>query len=578
MPRQLGDITPLGAIAPFGSDCEKDPRLPELSRQLAEECAKTGESAGKLPKSACADIKSVSDALNILATIGNAVGQGANMVAQSQFQDAIRDGQGKMVEGQNELLENGATLNDSMADWLSQSSNFNTLNTQLSNIGSVISSTQSQISSLSSSLSSLNAQLASSQQAVADANARLASAQNSANYPRTPAGLSRQRADLQSANTAVRDASLSQASIQNQISSTTTAYNSAVASNNSAVAEAQSLSAQAEATRAGAEQARAVAERAQQGVIRGQEKYGDGVRTIQQGAREYQNVQRNVVVPAIESANGMRGVSGVLDSVSRERFYEAGGKGFSEGYASASRLSGNAGMMNATGIVSGAINSFANALESGAEGPELASQAMQNFGQATLRTGDMANIADNLGLADCIFSNTSNPNRVYDGFSVLSDQIAPGIGVASGIAQTLAPFVPPLGAVSPAIPFLENFLGTGAQGLARTAIESVNTAWKQGGLSSRIGDYVDRGIGRGLVDRPYGNAPSAGTVGIAGLAETLTEATKSLLNPIFGKGGSNASQASATINQIANTGRIPPLRAGDISIRPPQATPVYAGD
>jgi len=189
----------------------------------------------------------------------------------------------------------------------------------------------------------------------------------------------------------------------------------------------------------------------------------------------------------------------------------------------------------------------------------------------------MMKVGQGIDLAYTIVNNTSNPTRIYDASQVLVQQVGTTFQIGTTITQTVSTLMPGAQAVSPAIGLIGPTLGTGAQGLASTVVETANKLFTQG-ISAPTGNYPDLGIGRGLVSRDAGGPTSAVSTLVLGggvsLASTAKQAVVgSLTNQNF------AMQASSTINAIANTG-LPSagvttsLRVGSVDLRPPSATPV----
>lgn len=570
MPRTLGDFHTLGA------DCDSTGRseVAEIGRRIARDCESSGDAAGRPP--ACSDAQEVSRVLNVVADVVNVVARGVQAYGQQQFQNTVRRGQDQMVEGQRQMAENGQQMNDAVGDWLTSSSNFNTLNQQLADIAGTVGQTRTAIQGYDAQLNTLNQQLSASIQAVTDAESSLARAQDRNNYPRTFEGLTQQKANTRAATAALRDAQLSQAAVEDQQATVVNARNDAVAVNNQAVSQAQATEAQLAGTRADAQAAQARANQAQAGVRQGQQTYGSGVATIREGMRDFQEIRQGVTA-SVETSNGLRGAGRMVEQIDRERYYSAGAVPFSEGYGAYARQSGNAAMVNATTLVSSGINSIASALDRGGDAGQVVENIVADFGQATLRTGDMANIADQVEVADCIMNNPNNPNRVYDGLSHLNSQIAPVFDVAGGIAQTASPFFPGGQSVSPLIPYVANGLGTFATGVFQTAIEAANTAWRQGGVSTQVTNSPQRTgpgglpVGRpgSLFDRAAGGEASAGTVMMAGVVTTLGGVSASIVNTAM-NAPNNSARVQGTIQQIARTSLPPsqPIRAGDVTLRP----------
>lgn len=587
MPRTLGEIIPLGAGNP---DCGSDIPENELRLRIQEDCGKSGSAAGRL--TVCTDIADARKGIELTAKVVDIIAGVTMSQAQSELRRDVGDGTRQMNEGAAQMAESGDAYNNSTADWLRDSSAFNSLAPQLSAIQSTLAQNKTVIDGLQSRVDQGKAQLPQAERAIQDAQARSDYARNRANYPRTLQGLQQQRADAQAAATAMRDASLNKAALENQIRNDSVSYNEAVASNNATLAQGQALAEQASQAKAGADDARARAQQAEAGVRAGQQQYRNGVQTIKKGMRDFNDVRDNQVTPMVEGANGLRGVSKIMDKVDQERGYSAVAEGMNAGYGIGARLSKSAPLMALTDVTAKGINAAGDALDrldQGATPGEAFEGFVTDFGQATVRSSDMARIAEQVELADCVASNDSNPNAAYDAMTILNSQFGPAVDVAGGIAETASPFIPGLNAASPVIPLLTGVAGTMGQGLLQAATETGNKLWNEG-LSAEVGNYPPRDLGpgsRNLVQREQGGPASAGTVMIAGVAVTIGEASSSGVNRMIGNNANNAARAQSIVQDIARTGApgVPPpapLRAGEITLRPPAATPVtppvFVGD
>jgi hypothetical protein len=311
----------------------------------------------------------------------------------------------------------------------------------------------------------------------------------------------------------------------------------------------------------------------------GSQQYSQGFTGLKNSVGDYQNKMSQLATVA-EASAGASGMSNVLNSVANGQYAGATGNALLSGVDAFARNGGPIELSMARGLIGAGVNSASQAVDGSFASGDWSSAGLnfaKDFGQATLRTNDMMKVGQGIDLAYTIVNNTSNPNRIYDASQVLVQQVGTTFQIGTQVAQTSSVLIPGAQAVSPAIGIIGPTLGTGAQGLASTVVETANKLFTQG-ISAPTGTYPALGIGRGLVSRESGGATSAVSTLILGSGVSMASTAKqavigSLTNQNF------AMQASSTINAIANTG-LPSagvttsLRVGSVDLRPPSATPV----
>lgn len=556
----------------------ESPFFPPPNDAFSGDSSGTLQGPGKTPDE---DLQNASTALNYLSQFLDGVRGGLNYYEKQKFQKSLNEGISKMQEGQSKMADAAFDFNNATAGWLEQSGVYTEIKNQLKQYESSITASKASMDSLSSLIFQQSSNLSSARQATEIAKAKVAYASDNSNYPR-PADptarievIKKQREDLRLARAEEKTASLNYASLQNDISQNTKSYNSQLDTYNTnrELAKAQER---------GANQARAIADRykadadvARDRMLAGQSEYIDGSNTVKGAVREFKDVQKNVILPLAEGANGVAGVAKILDSVSRDEFYTAGADGFVTGYDALARYSGNPFVAMSSSLVGQAARIAGKAMDSSGGNIDIATDKfLSDFGQATIRLNTAIKVADNLSLASTVLSNESNPTRVYDAMQIASDQVGDAVKVVTGVAQTASAFVPGAQAFTPVIGPVGDVAGVALQGVSRMAVEAVNTAWEQGGLSAPVKEYRARPMGRGLVYRDSGGPASAGTIAIAGLAKTIEGVSRQVVAEVVQQDRNIALETSAKIHDMARTALPETIKSNPSPtvIRPPIVT------
>jgi predicted nucleic acid-binding Zn-ribbon protein len=495
--------------------------------------------------------------------------------ADSKLKKGMDDAKKNITEGQDKMINSGENINNSLNGLADANSKVTDFANELSQIQSTLSSQLANIASMTGDLSGLNAQLANQTSQLNQAQSRLDEA-----MARTDLSLSQKRAEIRSANYDLMQANLAVNDTNFNLANVTDSLNSAGSQYN------QSLS-QASATRDNLSNSYGQAQTFQNALNASVNQYNQGAQQYSQGftglkdsVGNYQNTMSNQIAPLVEGSAGLQGASGVMNAVADGRYAGATGNALLSGVDAYARNGGPFELSMARALIGAGINSASQAVDGSFASGDWSNAGLnfaKDFGQATLRTNDMMRVGQGIDLAYTIANNTSNPNRLYDASQVLVQQVGTTFQIGTTITQTASTLIPGAQAVSPAIGMIGPTLGTGAQGLASTVVETANKLYTQG-LSAQTGNYPSLGIGRGLVSRDAGGPTSAvSTLILGGGVSIASTAKQAVVGSLTGK--SFANQASATINAIANTG-LPSagittsLRVGSVDLRPPSATPV----
>lgn len=519
-------------------------------------------------------LKDASLALNVLSKVLDLVKNLLKTKADSDLKKGMDDAKKNITEGKDKMINSGENVSDALNGLSDANSKVTDFANQLSEIQSTLSSQLANIASMTGDLSGLNAQLANQTTALNQAQARLDQA-----MARTDLSLSQKRSEIRSANYDLMQKSLAVNETNFNLATVTDSLNSAGSQYN------QSLS-QASATRDNLANSYGQAQTFQNALNasvgqynQGAQQYSQGFTGLKDSVGNYQN-KINQLSTVAEASAGASGMSNVLNAVANGQYAVATGNALLSGVDAYARNGGPFELSLARGLIGSGVNSASQAVDGSFASGDWSNAGFnfaKDFGQATLRTNDMMKVGQGIDLAYTIANNTSNPNRIYDASQVLVQQVGTTFAIGTGIAQTASTLMPGAQAVSPALGIIGPALGTGAQGMASTVVETANKLYTQG-LSAPTGNYPALGIGRGLVSRESGGPTSAVSTLILGSGVSVASTAKqavvgSLTNQNF------ANQASATINAIANTG-LPSagittsLRVGSVDLRPPSATPV----
>lgn len=520
------------------------------------------------------DLKTTSKIFDIISKVTDLVKNLLKTKADSDLKKGLDDAKKNINEGKDKMIDAGDKINSNLNNLADKNGEVTDLANQLSDIQSTLSNQLADIASLAGDLSGLNAQLSNQTAQLEQAQARLDQA-----LARTDISFAEKRLEIRSANYDLMQKSLSVNETNFNLANVTDSLNSAGAQYNQSLSQA-SATRDNLATSYGQAQTFQNALNASVGQYnQGAQQYSQGVNSVKDSVGNYQN-QVSQLTTVAEASAGASGLSKVLNSVANGQYAGATGNALLSGVDAYSRNGGPFEVSMARGLIGAGVNSASQAVD-GAFGTgnwnNVATSFANDFGQATLRTNDMQKVGQNLDLAYTIANNTSNPNRIYDASQVLVQQVGTTFQIGTTIAQTTSSILPGMQGMSPAIGIVGASLGTGAQGMAQTVVESANKLYTQG-LSAPVGNYPGLGIGRGLVSREAGGPTSAVSTLIFGSGVSIASTAKqavvgSLTSQNF------AMQASSTVNAIANTG-LPSagvttqLRVGSVDLRPPSATPV----
>jgi uncharacterized phage infection (PIP) family protein YhgE len=520
-------------------------------------------------------LKDASLALNIFSKVLDLVKNLLKTKADSDLKKGMDDAKKNITEGKDKMINSGENVNNALNGLSDANSKVTDFANQLSEIQSTLSSQLANIASMTGDLSGLNAQLANQTTALNQAQARLDQAMSRTDF----SSLGEKRTEIRSANYDLMQKSLAVNETNFNLATVTDSLNSAGSQYN------QSLS-QASATRDNLANSYGQAQTFQNALNtsvgqynQGAQQYSQGFTGLKDSVGNYQNKISQLSTVA-ETSAGASGMANVLNSVANGQYAGATGNALLSGVDAYARNGGPFELSMARGLIGAGVNSASQAVDGSFASGDWSNAGLnfaKDFGQATLRTNDMMRVGQGIDLAYTIANNTSNPTRIYDASQVLVQQVGTTFQIGTTVAQTGSVLFPGAQAVSPAIGIIGPTLGTGAQGLASTVVETANKLFTQG-LSAPTGNYPALGIGRGLVSRESGGPTSAVSTLVLGggvsMASTAKQAVVgSLTNQNF------AMQASSTINAIANTalpsaGITTSLRVGSVELRPPSATPV----
>ena len=513
------------------------------------------------------DLKTTSKILDIISQVTDLVENLLKTKADSDLKKGLDDAKKNINEGKDKMIDAGEKINSNLNNLADKNAEVTDLANQLSNIQSTLSNQLANIASLTGNLSGLNTQLSNQTAELNQAQDRLDQA-----MARTDISLPEKRAEIRSANYDLMQKSLSVNETNFNLANVTDSLNSAGSQYNQTLSQASSTRDNL-ATSYGQAQTFQNALNTSVGQYnQGSQQYSQGVNSVKDSVGTYQN-QVSQLTTVAEASAGASGLSKVLNSVANGQYAGATGNALLSGVDAYSRNGGPFEISMARGLIGAGVNSASQAVD-GAFGTgnwnNVATNFAKDFGQATLRTNDMQKVGQNLDLAYTIANNPSNPNRIYDASQVIVQQIGTTFQIGTTITQTASSVLPGMQGMSPAIGIVGASLGTGAQGLASTVVETANKLYTQG-LSAPIGNYPGLGIGRGLVSREAGGPTSAVSTLILGSGVSIASTAKqavigSLTSQNF------AMQASSTVNAIANTG-LPSagvttqLRVGSVSLR-----------
>lgn len=645
MPRSLGEIFPLGQspgtdLSPQSPRAVPDPRYdvtqPGVNRSLqqTQECKRygaprgcdvsqarkahiererakwvqpripefaTGKGTGKLPpldpsKPEVVDqtLKEASLGVLITSKVVNLVQQALGSVAQRDFERGVKSATDKINNSQQRVMDADARLNSNMAEYYGKNATAGQIAEQLLPVQQTLSRQASQLQSLNQVLAGLYPQQSALSASVAEAQARLDYTLKRSNYPMTTAGVTQQKNESRAANYDLMTKSFSLNDVNNQIYLNSQQYNEVGNQYNATLPVAQGMSREIEGISASARQNLENANRAQSDKNVALNQTGEGVNDIKNLAKDFRNYQNNVLLPLREASLGLGGFSQVLDSASREQYFTTTTDTMTMGLGAVARLSAPSFPLAdpLLGLASSALRSGGESLDAtvarGGSLDEAGKRFVSDFAQATIRLNSAIQVAQNISLASDIFNNATNPTRVYDGMTVLSDQVAPAVSVVTKTLQTVAPFVPPLAAVTPMIPAVGNALGTALEGTVQTMTEVFNKAKKYGGLDAPINRERTPMPGTRQLYKDVAGEPGALSTGIFGGVGTLFEAAWDFTKGFFEQQPQQASRASQIVESIAKTGTSevkwsPPINPDDLKMkadpalveqRPPVPMPV----
>jgi hypothetical protein len=422
------------------------------------------------------------------------------------------------------------------------------------------------------------------------ANANLANSQsfldyalNRANYSAGITGLQKQRADIRSANTDIFNIG----STINSLESTRADY---ITSMNTAGEKYNSLIPVAEANARGVQSAYDLAKSyetqradASRQYNSGSQSVRDGIQTANNAGSDFKSYQNNVNLPLIEASSGSKNLSGALESFSEGNNFTGTAQVFNGGLESAIRNGGDAMMKQYGGVAGAIVNSIGvgadQTLRSNGDFGDFAFNATIQAGNTFVGLQNIIQAQQGVELASAIIDNTSNPTAWYQGGTVLAQQTVPNTIQAFGTVTTnVLPFTP-FAPVTPVAKAVLPGIVVGATGIATTINEAINTP-----ISTPITpDRTPLQIGRGLYAPIPGGAgiPSLGTVGAVGTVMTAVSTAEAIVSQLFQSNPNLAIQTSQAIIGMSQSGNwTPPLRSGEITLRPPVAVPVgvVAGD
>jgi len=517
------------------------------------------------------DLKNTAKALEILSKLIDFLKNLLKFSADSKLQKQLKDAEKKLNEGKQKMMDEANKLNSNFENLQISNQNLQTQLGDLTKVTDSISSQLSALTSLTSSINGLDSTMASQSLAIAESQARLDQALNRANYPIGIDGLRQQRADIRSANFDVMSNSMALNNSNEAMSNLVSQRNSVGEVYNSNLNTASGLRSDIAQTYGQAQTFQNAMNNNLNNYNQGASTYSSGMNDARGAVSDYRG-EMNTNLNLNEASQGVQGASNIINAVADGKTATAIGSAMASGVQALARNGGPAELSMAQALIASGLNSAGSAVDRGGTTGEIAMNLVRDFGQATLRVNDMQKAGMGIETGLSIMSNTSNPNRIYDGAQLLTQQVGPLINISGAVVGTASNFVPGLQGSSVAINQASQALAVAGQGSAQIAVEAVNRL-SQSGISAPTGNYSDRGIGRGLVTRAEGGPASPGTITLAGAVATLGATARQIVGGQLNSNKDFALQASATVNAIANTGMSnfglqPQLRVGSVSIRP----------
>jgi len=517
------------------------------------------------------ELKDTAKALDILSKLIDLLKNLLKFKADKDLQKKLSDAEKKLNEGKQKMMDEASKLNSNAENLQISNQNLQTQLGDLTNVTDSISSQLSTLTSLTSSINGLDATIASQSLAIAESQARLDQALNRANYPIGIDGLRQQRADIRNANFDVMTNSMALNNSSESMSNLISQRNSVGEAYNSNLNTASGLRSDIAQTYGQAQTFQNAMNNSLNNYNQGASTYSSGMNDARGALSTYKG-QMNTGLTLNEASQGVRGASNIINAVSDGKTATAIGSAMASGVQALARNGGPAELSMAQALIVSGLNSAGSAVDRGGNLGEISMNLARDFGQATIRVNDMQKAGMGIETGLSIMSNTSNPNRIYDGAQVLTQQVGPLINISGAVVGTASNFVPGLQGSSVAITQGTQALAVAGQGSAQIVVEAVNR-FSQSGISAQTGNYPDRGIGRGLVTRTEGGPASPGTITLAGAVATLGATARQVVGGQLNSNKDFALQASATVNAIANTGMSnfglqPQLRVGSVSIRP----------
>jgi hypothetical protein len=523
------------------------------------------------------NLQDASLALKIFSALLDFARMIGDKVQQAKLEKSIAQAKKKIADGQKEMADASMKINEASDGIYSANDQINSFVQNISSVKFEINTQLSLINDFSSSIFGINNQLVSANANLANAQSRLDYALNRANYSAGITGLQKQRADIRSANTDIFNIGSSINDLENTRENYITSMNTAGEKYNSLIpiAEAQARGAQSaydlaknyEAQRAqGAEQ-----------FNRGGQSVRDGIQTANDAGSDFKSWQQNFDLPIVEASSGAKNLSGALESFSEGNNFTGSAQVFNGGLESAIRNGGDATLKQYGGSLGMLLSSIGagadQTLRSGGDFGDFALNATIQAGNSFVGLQNIIQAQQGLELASAIIDNTSNPTAPYQAGTVLAQQTVPNTIQALGTATTnVLPFTP----FAPATPVVKAVLPgivVGGTGIATTINEAINTP-----ISTPITpDRTPLQIGRGLYAPTPGGpgVPSLGTVGAVGTVMTAVATAEAILTQFFESNPNLAIQTSQAIIGMSQSGNwTPPLRSGEITLRPPGAIPV----
>ena len=523
-------------------------------------------------------LKDASLALKIFQSLLDFARMIGDKVQKAKLEKSIAQAKKKIAEGQKDMMEASTKINEASDGIYSANDQVNSFIQNLSSTKFEINTQLSLINDISGSISGINNQLVSENAKLANAQSRLDYALNRANYSAGISGLQKQRADIRSANADIFNIGSSINDLENTRENYITSMNTAGEKYNSLipVAEAQARGAQSaydlaksyEAQRAqGAEQ-----------FNRGGQSVRDGIQIGHDAGGKFKDWQQNVDLPIVEASSGARNISGALESFSEGNNFTGTAQVLNGGLESAVRNGGDVVMKQYGGVAGAILNSIGTGadqtLRSNGDFGDFALNATIQAGNTFVGLQNIIQAQQGVELASIIIDNTSNPTAWYQGGTVLAQQTVPNTIQALGTVTTnvlpctpFAPATPVVKAVLPGVVVAGTGIATGIN-------ETINTP-----LSTDIyrGERTPLPIGgRGLYEPIPGGpgAPSQGTVGAVSGVMTAVATAEAILGQLFKSNPNLPIETSNGIIEMSRSGNwTPPLRSGEITLRPPSAVP-----